>query len=56
MHEVDEVLERLALLVARRRDQRLERAVGVEDPPEILEAALVIPERVALEVEEEVAA
>ena len=53
--EVDEALERVALLVAGGGEDGLEAAVGVEDPPEVLEAALVVPERVALEVEEEVA-
>ena len=53
--EVDEALERVALLVAGGGEDRLEAAVRVEDPPEVLEAALVVPERVALEVEEEVA-
>ena len=53
--EVDEALERGALLLAGGGEDRLEAAVGVEDAPEVLEAALVVPERVALEVEEEVA-
>ena len=53
--KIDEPLERGALLFARRREHRLELSVCVEDSPEVLEAALVIPERVAFEVEEEVA-
>ena len=53
--EVDELLERGALGVVVVRVQRREVAVDVEDPPEVLEPALGVPERVALEVEEEVA-
>ena len=53
--EVDEGLERDALRVVVVRVQRREVAVDVEDPPEVLERALGVPERVALEVEEEVA-
>ena len=53
--EVDEPLEGGLLLLAARRPQRLERVVAVAEAPEVLEAALGIPERVALEVEEEVA-
>ena len=53
--EVDELLERRLLLLAARRPQRLERVVAVAEAPEVLEAALGVPERVALEVEEEVA-
>src|SRR5205823_1808862 len=53
--EVDERLERDALGVVVVRVQRREVAVDVEDPPEVLEAALAVPERIALEVEEEVA-
>src|SRR5439155_20365794 len=53
--KIDEPLERGAFLLARRREHRLELSVGVEDSPEVLETALVIPERVSLEVEEEVA-
>ena len=55
MDEVDELLERLPLGVVVVRVQRREGAVDVEDPPEILERAVLVPERVALEVEEEVA-
>src|SRR5207247_1332141 len=54
-HEVDERLKRGALARVVVRMQRREVAVGVEDPPEVLEAPLLVPERVALEVEEEVA-
>ena len=53
--EVDELLERLPLGVVVVRVQRREVAVDVEDPPEVLERAVLVPERVALEVEEEVA-
>ena len=53
--EVDERLERLPLGRMVVRVQRRERALHVEDPPEVLEAAVLVPERVALEVEEEVA-
>ena len=53
--EVDEPLEGRLLLLAARRPQRLERVVAVAEAPEVLEAALGVPERVALEVEEEVA-
>ena len=53
--EVDELLERLPLGVVVVRVQRREVAVDVEDPPEVLERAVRVPERVALEVEEEVA-
>jgi hypothetical protein len=51
--EVDEGLERDPLLVAIPGPERAE-AVGVEDAPEVLEAAEPIPEGVALEVEEDV--
>ena len=53
--EVDELLERLPLGVVVVRVERREDAVDVEDPPEVLERAARVPERVALEVEEEVA-
>ena len=55
MHEVDERLERLPLRLVVVRVQRREVALDVEDPPEVLEAPVLVPERVALEVEEEVA-
>ena len=55
MDEVDELLERLPLGVVVVRVDRREVAVDVEDPPEVLERAVRVPERVALEVEEEVA-
>src|SRR5207253_4856098 len=45
----------ISLLLPRRGKQRPEVPVCFEDPPQVLEAALAIPERVALEVEEEVA-
>ena len=48
-------LERGALGVVVVRVERREVAVDVEDPPEVLERAARVPERVALEVEEEVA-
>ena len=53
--EVDELLEGVPLGVVVVRVQRREVAVDVEDPPEVLERAVRVPERVALEVEEEVA-
>ena len=53
--EVDEALERDPLRLVVVRVERLEVAVDVEDPPEVLERAGRVPERVALEVEEEVA-
>ena len=53
--EVDELLEGVPLGVVVVRVQRREVAVHVEDPPEVLERAVRVPERVALEVEEEVA-
>ena len=49
------VLERRALGGVVVRVQRREVAVDVEDSPEVLEPAARVPERVALEVEEEVA-
>ena len=55
VHEVDEALERDPLRLVVVRVERLEVAVDVEDPPEVLEPAARVPERVALEVEEEVA-
>ena len=55
LDEVDELLEGGLLLVAARGPQRGEVVVGVGDAPEVLEAAVDVPERVALEVEEEVA-
>ncbi len=55
VHEVDEGLERDPLGLVVVRVERLEVAVDVEDPPEVLERAVGVPERVALEVEEEVA-
>ncbi len=55
VHEVDERLERDPLGLVVVRVERLEVAVDVEDPPEVLERAVGVPERVALEVEEEVA-
>ena len=55
MDEVDERLEGRSLLLAGRRPERLERVVAVDEAPEVLEAALGVPERVALEVEEEIA-
>src|SRR5207248_4668719 len=55
VHEVDELLERGALPRVVVRAERSEVALGVEDPPEVLEPAARVPERIALEVEEEVA-
>jgi hypothetical protein len=55
VHEVDERLERDALGVVVVRVQRREVALDVEDAPEVFEASLGVPERVALEVEEEIA-
>jgi hypothetical protein len=54
LHLVDERLERGALLVVVGRPTGGELVGGVGLPPQVLEAALVIPERVALEVEEEI--
>ena len=51
-----EMLERSALGGAIVRVDRREVALDVDHPPEVLERALLVPERVALEVEEEVAA
>jgi len=53
--EVDELLERPPLGVAVVRPEGAV-AVGVADAPEVLEPAARLPERVALDVEEEVAA
>ena len=55
VHEIDEGLERDPLGLVVVRVERLEVPVDVEDPPEVLERAVRVPERVALEVEEEVA-
>ena len=56
MHEVDELLERARARVAWSwACSGVKLRVDVEDAPEVLEPAARVPERVALEVEEEVA-
>ena len=51
---VDELLERAPLGLVIVGEKRLERALDVDHPPQVLERALLVPERVALDVEEEV--
>ena len=53
--QVDHSLDGPPLLRAVVRPERAERAGGVDDSPEVLEPAAGLPERVALDVEEEVA-
>ena len=53
--QVDHALDGAPLLRAVVRPERTERPGGVDDPPEVLEPAAGLPERVALDVEEEVA-
>ena len=55
MNPVDHSLKSVSLGGVVVSPQRYERLVGVEQSPEVLEASLLVPERVALDVEEDVA-
>ncbi len=55
VHAIDEALERPPLARVVIGPQRVEAPADVEHAPEVLERALLVPERVAFDVEEQVA-